>query len=285
MTRQNQSIFRSFRNVAFLAVATTAFLIAPATRAQAKGEAVTDYDQYKLRIDGAWYYVNPSGNIHGSNDTGSIDLSKDLGFPSYSTFEGKVDWKFTRKNHIYVIIAPLDISHSTVLSRTFVFQGQTFTAGLTSNSSLNTFFTAPGYQYDIIRRKRGSFAIQFQLDLFDTKATINTAAQTTGDGVHHAAVSATGSLISPIPVAGPEFRYFLTDSPKVFVEGNLLGMYLFGYGNFISTEGKLGVTLSRHLSVVAGYGLGSHLVVNNSTNRVGLHITNKGPVVGLRASF
>ena len=114
-----------------------------------------DFDTYHLRIDAGWFYSNPSGNIQGSNDTGSIDLNKDLGFNSYPTFSGKVDWKFTRKNHLYVTIIPLDTSRQTVLNRTFTFQGQTFTAGVTADSSLDTLAVAPGYQYDFIRRKRG----------------------------------------------------------------------------------------------------------------------------------
>jgi hypothetical protein len=246
-----------------------------------------DFDAYKLRIDAGFYYSDPTGSIHGANDTGSVDLTKDLGFNSYPTFSGKVDWKFTRKNHLYVSITPLDTSRQTVLTRTFTFQGQTFTSGLTTSSSLNTLAVAPGYQYDFIRRKRGHLGLGLQVDFFNTTAKINAAAQVTGDGVHHAAVSASGSLLAPIPVAGPDFRLYLTNSPRLFVQGNVLGMYLFGYGNFVSTVGNVGVNLSKHFAVLAGYQLGSHLVVNNnSTNdRVGLRLVQKGAIVGLETSF
>src|SRR6266550_8808871 len=235
-----------------------------------------DFDHYHLRIDTAWYYSDPSGSIHGTatTDKGPVDLQKDLGFTSYSTFSGKADWKFTRKNHLYVTVTPFNFSRQKVLDRTFVFQGQTFNAGLTTSSSLDTLFVAPGYQYDIIRRRRGHLGIALQMDLFNTTAKINAAAQVTGDGVHHNAVSASGSLLAPIPVAGPDFRLYLTDSPRVFIQGNVLGMYLFGYGNFVSTVGNVGITLSKHFAVLAGYQLGSHLVVNNnsSSNRVGLRL-------------
>jgi len=246
-----------------------------------------DFDTYKLRIGVGWFYVNPTGSIHGATDIGSVDLQKDLGFSSYPTFSGKVDWKFTRKNHLYVTIIPLNTSRQTVLNRTFTFQGQTFTAGVTADSSLDTLAVAPGYQYDFIRRKRGHLGLGLQLDLFDTTAKINVAAQVTGGGVHQNAVSASGSLLAPIPVAGPNFRLYLTDSPRVFVEGNVLGMYLFGYGNFVSTVGTVGVTLSKHFAVLGGYQLGSHLVVNNnsSNDRVGLRLTQKGAIVGLETSF
>jgi hypothetical protein len=107
----------------------------------------------------------------------------------------------------------------------------------------------------------------------------------TPHGVHHDAVSASGSLLAPIPVAGPDVRFYVTHSPRVFVDGNLMGMYLFGYGNFVSTTDSVGVTLSKHFAVRAGYQLGSHLVVNVRTDRLGLRLVQKGPAVGLETSF
>jgi len=247
-----------------------------------------DFDNYHLRIDAGWYYSDPSGNIHGSTTTDNgtaVDLQKDLGFTSYSTFSGKADWKFTRKNHLYVTATPFNFSRQKILDRTFTFQGQTFNAGLTTSSSLDTLFVAPGYQYDIIRRRRGHLGIAIQMDLFNTNAKINAAAQVTGDGVHHNAVSASGSLLAPIPVAGPDFRLYLTNSPRVFIQGNVLGMYLFGYGNFVSTTGNVGITLSKHFSALAGYQLASHLIVNDAADRIGLRFVQKGAVVGLETSF
>jgi hypothetical protein len=64
-----------------------------------------------------------------------------------------------------------------------------------------------------------------QIDLFDTKASLSAEAQTTSDGVHHAAVSGSGSLVAPIPVAG------------------------------------------------------------SSSDRIGVHLTQQGALVGLEASF
>jgi len=88
-------------------------------------------------------------------------------------------------------------------------------------------------------------------------------------------------------VAGPEFRVYLTNSPRLYVDGNIYGMYLFGYGNFLSTADYVGVTVVKHLSVNAGYQLGSRLVVknNNSNDRIGIHLTQTGPIAGLQVSF
>ncbi len=56
-----------------------------------------EFDEYKLRIDGFWFYSNPSGNFQGAADNGAVDLQGDLHFSTHSTFSGKIDWKFTRK--------------------------------------------------------------------------------------------------------------------------------------------------------------------------------------------
>src|SRR6516162_4153730 len=261
----------------FLAVAV------PALKAQSKEE----FDSYRLKLEGYWVYATPSGTLQGSADSDTIDLTKDLNFNSYSTFFGKLDWKFTHKNHLYVFGSRLTSSQQTVLTRTFTFEGKTFEAGLTTRRSLDSPLYGFGYQYDIIRRRRGHLGLGVQFNVFDTTASISAAAQVTADGVHHAAVSASASLLVPIPVAGPEFRYYLTDSPRVYVQGQVYGMYFFGYGNYVSAWGNLGYSINRHLSVDAGYQLGSRLVVNRdtSTNRIGLNLTEKGPAVGVELSF
>jgi hypothetical protein len=271
------------RHLAFLGVALlTVLTLSPYLHAADPN----DFDVYKVRVSGFWFYSSPSGDLQGSTESGVIDLQKDLGFANYSTFSGKLDWKFTHKNHFYLAASPFTQSRQTVLARTIVFQGQTFSVGLVSHAQLKANLYAPGYQYDIIRRNRGNLGLAAQIDLFDSSASINAAAQVTSDGVQHGAVSAKGSLLAPIPVFGPQFRYYLTDSPRVFVEGNLLGMYLFGYGNFVSTADTVGVTVSKHLSVNAGYQLGSRLVVNNKSNdRIGLRLTQKGAIIGVEASF
>ena len=258
-------------------------VIATRIRAQSNEE----FDSYKLRVEGFWVYSNPSGTIQSSVQNGAIDLHEDLGFNTYSTFAGKLDWKFTHKNHLYLVGIAFNSSRETVLNRTITFKDQTFEAGLTTQSSLSSPMYGFGYQYDIIRRRRGHIGLGAQINLFDTHASIKAPAQVTSDGVQHPAVSASASLLAPIPVAGAEFRLYLTNSPRVFIEGNGYGMYFFGYGNFVSSAGTLGFSVNKHLSLNAGYQLGSRLIVNNnsSSNRIGIDLTQKGPMVGLEFSF
>jgi hypothetical protein len=214
------------------------------------GQTDSDFDSYKVRIDGFWFYSNPTGSFQDATTGDFINLHKDFGFNSYSTFTGKLDWKFTRKNHLYLAGAPFDQSRQSVLQRTIVFQGQTFNVGLVTKANLTAPLIAPGYQYDIIRRRRGHLGIAIQFDLFNSSASLFAAAQVNNN---NQAISGKKSLLAPIPVAEPEFRFYLTNSPRLFVEGNVFGMYFFGYGSFVSTADGIGVTLTKHLSVNAGY--------------------------------
>jgi hypothetical protein len=275
---------RSLSNSLRRAIPVTLFFLlgfAPMLHAQ-KHE---DFDQYKLRLDGGWFYSTPSGTIQGEGDTVPVDFQKDLGFNSYSTFASGLDWKFTRKNHFLIDFSRFNSSDQKVLQRTITFQGQTFEAGLQTQSQLDALFISPGYQYDIIRRKRGHLGIGIHFNTFDTSAKISAQAQVTGDGTHYEARSASGSFIAPIPVAGPQYRLYLTNSPRLFVAGDVYGMYFFGYGNYVSLEDSIGYAVNKHISLKAGYALASRLIVNAQTDRIGIHMTQKGATAGLEFSF
>jgi len=250
-----------------------------------RASAQEEFDQYKLRLVGYWFCSNPTGTIQGHADTVPVDFQRDLGFSSYSTGGGMLDWKFTHKNHFYVVLVPLFSSKQFVLTRTITFQGQTFNVGAQVNSQLHAFFISPGYQYDIIRRKRGHLGLGVQMDLFKSTAKISTVTQVSGGGSASGSVSASGSLLAPIPIAGPQVRLYLTNSPRVFVEGNLYGMYFFGYGSFVSSAGALGVTLTKHITINGGYQLASHLTVNGASDRIGLQLFQKGALAGMEFSF
>jgi len=94
-------------------------VIAIATKLSA--QSTDEFDSYKIRLEGDWVYSSPSGSLEGSSDVHSIDLEKDLHFNSYSTFFGKLDWKFTHKNHILVFGSRLNSTHETVLIRTITY--------------------------------------------------------------------------------------------------------------------------------------------------------------------
>jgi len=243
-----------------------------------------DLDAYSFRLNGFWFYSQPSGSFHGTGSQGLLDLQGDLNFNSYNTGFGRLEWKFTRKNHLYLGVLPLNQSKEVTLNRIVVFQGQTYDAGLVVAGRLESYVFTPGYQYDIIRRRRGHLGIAMQLDLFYIKGSLKASAQTV-NGTPHFAQASSSTLRAPLPVAGPDFRYYLIPNGRLFVAGNVLGMYLFCYGNFISSYGTIGVALNKHLNLQGGYQLGSRLDIKSKTNRIGLNLTQRGAVAGLELSF
>jgi len=104
------------------------------------------------------------------------------------------------------------------------------------------------YQYDILRGNRGHLGIAAQINVMNTTGTISTVAQVTSTGVHQAASSSGASLLTPIPTVGPEFRLFLTKSSRVFINGQLFGMYFFGYGHLLTTVDYLGVEIGTAMT-------------------------------------
>jgi len=244
-----------------------------------------DLDAHTIRFNGFWFYSQPSGSFHGTGTEGRLDLQRDIDLRSYNTGTMRVEWRFTRKNHLYFGLLPIRSTRELALSRTVEFEGQTFQAGLVARGKLETYAITPGYQYDIIRRRRGYLAIAAQLYLFYIRGSLNAAAQTF-NGTPHSAQSSSSTIRAPLPVAGPDFRYYLIPgSRRLFVSGNLLGMYFFGYGNFISSYGTVGVALNRHLNFQGGYQLASRLNINSKGNRIGLNLSQSGAVAGLEVSF
>ena len=73
-------------------------LVPAALRAQESEE----FDQYKLRFGGFWFYSQPTGTIQGHADQFPSIFNKDLGFSVIPLELGFLDWKFTHKNHLYV---------------------------------------------------------------------------------------------------------------------------------------------------------------------------------------
>lgn len=242
-----------------------------------------DFDEYKVRITAFWMYSTPTVTMEAAGHNGRIDFNRDFDFNNYSTGFAKLDWKFARKHHLYFVFAPFQQSRERAITRTITFRGQTFTTGLVTKGEFRATVYGPGYQYDIVRRKRGHLGIAVQFNIFDTKGTLSAAAQVTSGGTQHASTYTQGSLLAPIPVGGPEFRFYF--NRRFYAEGNVYGMYFFGYGNYLSTIDSAGVAFSKHLSAKAGYSMVSRLRVNDGHNRIGLDFTQKGPIVGLDLTF
>jgi len=265
----------------FLIVAALCLFSLPGVNAQANDKG--DLDAYKWRVTGLWWYSHPSGSIRASSDKVAFDLDKDFRFGSYSTFSGMFDWHFKRKHHFTFNASPIYSSATSTLSRDITFQGVTYHLGTTVTSDLNSLSFAPGYQWDFIRRRQGYLALVTSINLLDTTASL------TGTGTVNnvsATRTASGSVFAPLPVLGGKGRWYpVHDSTRFSLDGGVQGMYFFGYGNFLYTQGTAQVALHRNLNLKAGYQMGTRLSVHGTNDHIGLRLTQKGAILGLEGSW
>jgi hypothetical protein len=269
---------RSFFSKIVMLVLSLAFTL-PALRAEEKG----DLDAYKWRVSGMWWFSHPTGNVRVQGDQVSFDFGDDFDFSNYSTFTGGVDWHFKRKHHLLFMASPIYSSKTSTMVRDITFQGVTYHVGTAVSADLNSLTFSPGYQYDFIRRRQGYIALVVSLHLLDTSAKLTGAG--TVNGVT-AIRSASGSTFAPLPVLGPEARWYpMKNSNRFSVEGGIQGMYFFGYGNFMFAQGTAQLRLFKGVDFKGGYQMGTRLSIQGTNDRVGFRLTQQGPVAGLEASW
>jgi len=255
------------------------FFALPVLHAQEKA----DLDNYKWRVTGMWWFSHPDGSFRAAGDQLTWDLNKDFGFGNYSTFTGEVDWHFKRKHHFTFAASPVYSTKTATMTRDVTFEGVTYHTGATVTADLNSLTFSPGYQYDIIRRRQGYLGLAVSIHLLDTYAklvgigTVNNVS---------AIRAASASEFAPLPVLGPIGRWYpIKDSNRFSVAGGFEGMYFFGYGNFIFSQGTAQLRLYKGLNLKGGYQLGTRLSIQGTEDRLGLRLTQAGPVAGLEASW
>jgi hypothetical protein len=253
-----------------------------ATPILARASDGEDLDVYKWRITGVWWLSSPTGSFTGKANSGTFDLSRDFGFASYSTFTGTTDWRFKRKHHFLFSISPVTNSRRATLNRTIEFQGITYGVGASVAADIKALAFAPGYQYDIVRRNRIVFSIATQVYLMKTSADLTGTATVNGKSEVR---TASGSIFAPLPVLGPRVRWYPLHSGRFALDGAFQGMSFFGYGHFISARGTGLVSLSRHWRLSFGYQMGTRLKINDDKNRIGVRLTQKGPIAGFEVSW
>ena len=242
-----------------------------------------ELDNAKWRIQANGWVSTPSGYFNGQNREGTFNLERDFGFGNYVTFSGRVDWRFKRKHHLLLFTSPVVSSRTTNITRTIMWEGETYDLGSRVSSKVRTLILTPGYQYDFFRRRTWSLGVLANLNLIYTDASLKLAASTTGSGGSASGSrEATGRFFAPLPALGPAFHWYpLPKSARFYVDGNFTGMSFFGYGNLYAASGMMGIPVGHHWDARAGYLLGSRLKVTGSSNQIGLRLTQKGPSFGI----
>ncbi len=249
-----------------------------------RAQAAEDLDNYKWRVDGNWWFSQPSGYF-GVNKPGNsyFNINKDFGFGSHSTFAGTIDWHFGHKHHFLLNVTPNYNSKTATINRVIDFEGQTFDVGARVSASINSLDIAPGYEYDIIRRDHGFVGLEVDFNLIRTNASLALGGSVNGTG---ASVSGSKTIWAPLPAVGPVFRWYpLQESNRLAIEGSARGLSFFGYGNFVSARAAVDVGLTQHLALRAGYQMGSRLSIHGTSDQIAVMLTHKGPTAGIEYSW
>lgn len=269
----------SKRTKEFLALAI--FLVSVVTSGYAQDGQ--DLDNQKWRVEGNCWFSQPSGFFGARGSNNYFDINRDFGFGSYSTFAGSLDYRFGRKHHFLFGITPVNSSRTVTLSQTIDFQGQQFLVGALVSANIKSLNFTPGYQYDIIRRDHGFLGLEVDVNLLDTAATLKLAGSVNAQGGE---VSASKSLLAPLPALGPTVRWYpLHNSNRLSLDGAVTGMSFFGYGNFVAARANVGWGLTNHLALRGGYELGSRLSIHGSSSEIAIRRTQKGPTAGIEYSW
>jgi hypothetical protein len=266
-----------------LSLAVLIVLVVAVATGNAQNGDGRDLNDYKWRVEGNGWFWHPSGYFGARSSNNYVDVSHDFGFSNYSTFTGNLDYRFRAKHHLLLNITPSYNSRTATLNRVIDFQGQEFEVGSQVSADLHFLNIAPGYQYDILRRNHGLLGIELDLNLIDTKISLQVAGNVNGQSGSGAA---TRSSFYPLPAVGPVFRWYpLHDSNRLSFDGSVRGMYFFGYGDFVSARGNVSVGLTEHLALRGGYQLGSRLSIHGTSDEIAVRLTHKGPTAGLEYSW
>ena len=62
-------------------------------------------------------------------------------------------------------------------------------------------------------------------------------------------------------------------------------MSFFGYCNLVTARGETDIAMSRHWRLDLGYQMGTRLRIQDNASQIGIRLTQKGPIAGIRASW
>lgn len=126
-------------------------------------------EQYHIEAAASFWSATPeiiisseSLGIPGDN----VDLIGDLGIQKKNLPEVRLVLRPARKHKFRFNYIPIRYEASSVVNRSFVFNGQRYAIGLPVNTTADLTTVRAGYEYDFIHRDRGYFGV-----LLDVKYT------------------------------------------------------------------------------------------------------------------
>lgn len=259
------------------------FLSRSAKAADPPDSSAEDPENFHIELTGAAWLVNSGGTIQAGSPaleaffavpSTPIDLVSDLGVSQQRpTFYGKLVIKPARRHRLVVEGMPVRLQGTNNLTRTVVYQGQTFTVGQTLKSSADLNYLFAGYQFDVLSRSTGHLGFSVGGAYLNATGTIR--------GVQSGLV-ATKSETLGLPLAGAEFRVFLIPHRKLLeLDGGVRGMAFGGYGHYVEGGASAGVDVGP-VTFQAGYRAVSPDLHSTSNGGNGVDVRLRGPIFSVQ---
>jgi len=169
----------------------------------------------RYHIEAAAGFWFPTSDISISSQSlgilgSTIDFKKDLGLTDRHFPELHLELRPATRHKFRLQYIPIKYDQSAVLTRTLVFNGQSYTIGRSVNSTLDWNAYRIGYEFDFISRDRGFGGFVLDLKYTDVTATLASPI-----------VLEFTQAKAPIPAIGGIFRVYVV--PNISITGELTG--------------------------------------------------------------
>ena len=203
-------------------------------------------EQYKLRVEFfEWHPTLTSQLQFGTTGLPGdlLDLKNDLGIADSNTFEIVGTVQFSPGQKIRGSYTKLDYSGTTNASRTFNFNGSTYTVGSRVLSSLQGSYFQAHYEWDFIKSQGGYLGLMIGGELVRTTASIQAP---------DLAISSSSDISVPVPTIGAAGRLYVG---RISIGGDASGLTIGKRGNLYDLNGAAQFHVSDRLAVEGGYRL------------------------------
>ena len=232
-----------------------------------------DNDRETFTVEGtvAAWFLHPSGDMISNGNR--VDLRTDLGISSRHTSPYiRAILKPSHKNRVVFETVPYRLKGDQQLTRSFTFNGVTYTIQdrIASEANVNYFFG--GYQRDFVSGNMGHAGVLTGVGYLDGDA--NVKSQTRG-------LQGTESAKIPFPLIGGEFRVFLDPRGLVNFNAEVKGLPLGGYGHYADALVNVGLSLSPNLTAQVGYAY-LNADIHEKNNGDGFKLNFRGPIISIQ---
>jgi hypothetical protein len=255
-----------------LRLATYGFFLATLFTFGLGAQIIENPENFKVEITGSVWFTSPTGTIQASGTP--INLITDLGAGAEQPhFYGRLVFKPTRKQRIFVEGSPISFSGMNTIGRSFVFLNKTYNISQTVSTSANVAYVFGGYQYDPLSGAFGHLGLQAGIAYLGVQGELH--------GIQSGIVESK-TYKEPVPLVGTEFRVFPIPHKRIIqVEGFVRGMSAGGYGYLIEGGGSAGLRIGP-FAVLGGYRETYANVHGENASANGVALRLKGPILAVQ---